>query len=81
MQARAGLYANNLPSNQELPNDVTEEALQRGWTVQQPYIHATSTVAFVCILCGEQTDQRDWVTHECLVQELIGGQRPWTARI
>lgn len=72
MNTRRGLTAADLPSNRELPNDVTPESLQVGWTAQQPYAHARCVVALVCVLCGGVLDKNDWGTHPCPVDSLIG---------
>lgn len=71
MQARRGLYVNHLPSNRALPNDVTQESLERGWTTQQPYAHVSSAVAFRCVLCAEVLDTRHWLGHRCTVAGML----------
>jgi hypothetical protein len=68
---RRGVAANHLPSNQELPNDVTAESLQTGWTVQQPYAHTYSVVPLVCVICGSALYRRDWADHDCIVEDAL----------
>lgn len=72
MAPRASITASDLPSNRALPDDVTIESLQTGWTAQQPYAHARCIVALVCVLCGGILDKNDWCTHSCPVENLIG---------
>ncbi len=74
-ETRRGVYANGLPSNRELPNDVTEESLHRGWTVQQPFEHVTCAVPISCVLCGSSLDSRNWVAHSCPVAAYFQGAR------
>lgn len=72
-ETRRGLYANQLPGNQALPNDVTDESLQRGWTVQQPFTHVTASVPIGCVVCGTGLDARNWVAHRCPVLAYFSG--------
>lgn len=72
LEARRGVYANGLPSNRELPNDVTAESLVPGWTAQQPYVHLRCVVALACALCGSGLDRLNWGAHLCRVEALLG---------
>ena len=74
MTPRVEITAADLPSNRALPNDVTVESLQVGWTTQQPYAHARCSVALSCALCGTGLDRNDWGTHPCLVGDLVGSR-------
>lgn len=71
LNARQGVYASSLPSNRALPNDVTLESLELGWTVQEPYAHVGCVVALNCVLCGESIDPRNWTRHECTVRSIL----------
>lgn len=77
LSARQGVFASGLPSNRALPNDVTQESLEPGWTCQQPYAHVTCAVALDCILCGQSTDRKNWTRHECTVRTLL--ETMWTS--
>lgn len=70
--SRADVYANDMPSNRALPNDVTPESLELGWTVQQPYAHVNCVVALACVLCGQSIGARNWGAHLCPVDIAIG---------
>lgn len=72
LATRQDVYANDLPSNRDLPNDVAAESLQPGWTVQQPYAHLRCAVALACVLCGDVLDRQNWGAHQCPVDQAIG---------
>jgi hypothetical protein len=66
------VHAAILPSNRSLPNDETVESLSTGWTVQQPWSHNCCPVPIACVLCASPMDQREWRTHRCPVDALVG---------
>lgn len=74
LAARQGVFANDLPSNRELPNDVTLESLEPGWTAQQPYAHLICAVTPTCVLCGDVLDRLNWGAHVCRVETLLGAK-------
>lgn len=72
LATRRDVYASDLPSNRDLPNDVTQESLLPGWTAQQPYAHLRCAVALVCVLCGCHLDPLNWGAHLCPVEAALG---------
>ena len=74
--SRVGITADKLPSNHDLPNDVTPESLITGWTVQRPYENKRYPVEIhLCVLCGQQIGPNDLArgVHECRVRAAVGG--------
>lgn len=74
--ARAGIYANQLPS---APKDHAPriEDFPRGWTAQQPWYHPAYPVPTEtrCVLCGD-VHQKGECDVTALLVSLVGATHP-----
>lgn len=71
--SRAGVTADQLPSNQALPNFVTEEGETPGWTIQRPWEHRRYPIDVeICVVCGEHFGPNDLTRHICRVSRAVG---------
>jgi hypothetical protein len=78
LEARRGIHAGMLPSNQNgdamdgvTGGRISAEAQERGWTSQQPWSHVDCPVMHICVLCGKTVDPdylRDHAQTKCRVR-------------
>lgn len=82
LEARAGIYANGLPSSPTRGQVMdgwsgqmlTPEQTMRGWTAQQPWVHVDCPVMHLCILCAHLVDPdylRDHARDCAVAKELV----------
>ena len=77
LEARSGIHAGILPSNQ---GDVldgftgtvhTAEQDMRGWTAQQPFTHVDCPVMHLCVMCAAVIDPDFLRDHACKVARAL----------
>jgi len=75
MNARQGLFAENLPSNADTSGaNLTPHDFPAGWTVQEPWPHHRAVVPLRCLYCARALEGRQWTRHACPVRGAIDGR-------